>query len=126
MEARRLPSNPPARRPQGVWYPVRNPRRTRKTLTNTQTITRSGTQIETGRDTKVLRDEDTAPGAVDMATSADSMTLSNSDGPLNNVSPRRTQFSFKCASSNVTTREFAFFGAERSTTAPRRVGLGEE
>src|SRR5260370_6253218 len=83
MEARRLPSNPPARRPQVAWYPVRNPRRTRKTLTNTQTITSNGTQIETGGDSKSLRGDGTVPVAIDMATSPDSMTLSDNDGPVN-------------------------------------------
>src|SRR5260370_27333579 len=121
MEARRLPSSPPARRPQVAWYPVRNPRRTRKTLTNTQTITSNGTQIETGGDSKSLRDDATVPVAIDMAPSADSMTLSNSDGPLNNVSLGGCISPFHFSSSAVPTQEFAFYGPEGHTTAGCRI-----
>src|SRR5438876_11944627 len=88
MKPRMPPSIPPAKTENiGLGRDrSRIARSKKRTFRITQTIPASGTQTKTGRDVKDLRDEDTGPIAVDIPTSAGSLTLYTSDAHEANVS----------------------------------------
>src|SRR5712672_951110 len=89
------PSIPPARRLKTRLgrEGSRIPRITRETLKKTQAIPTKGTQTPTGRDFKGFRNNDTGPVAMDMGSSAGSLSFQSSEDCKRNVT---TQAKLSC------------------------------
>src|SRR5437660_2782929 len=88
------PSIPPARRLNTRLgrEGSRIPRMTNETLRKTQAIPASGTQTPTGRILNGFRNNDTGPVAVDMGSSAGSLTFKGSENYGGSVSFQEAHF----------------------------------